>query len=476
MSDVLLKRALAALVPDGHERGDWLDVLRRAGSASHGRRLRRPGVIVALAAVALLAVTGALIAAVRTNIIFSQAKPAPNVVKKHFLDLTIGAPPVFGIQPLAREAREVGTFDVGRKTVALWVVPNRQGGFCYQFEGRFGGCRPADGHGIVGPLSLTWTGSPIVQELGGVVVGARASAIRVDYRDGAHETVSLVYVSKPIDAAFFIFAVPAQHLTSSASVTAVSAVDSEGHELDRNRIPPQHEAPPYRANPNPAPPTVPRVPPPTPPLQHGIADGVSVVVGANGVVVFDTRNLNPHARSLMRYRRASWSYGCFRLAREFGIYAPRALDISGPQGESVRLQFDGIGTPFDGCGMPGSWGHRWPDRNGGHAPVEIPLTPAGHRFFVDRAAARDLGLFVRSPAVRRIRAESGGLLERRLSRYPVTRLDSIDAPIAASRIGYVPAAQGVTFVERSPTGRRFSVRVVEGKIRQSNLEPYAWAF
>jgi hypothetical protein len=38
------------------------------------------------------------------------------------------------------------------------------------------------------------------------------------------------------------------------------------------------------------------------------------------------------------------------------------------------------------------------------------------------------------------------------------------------------SANGVTFVEVSPTGKRFEVEVVNGRIRHQNLKPYAFVF
>jgi hypothetical protein len=197
------------------------------------------------------------------------------------------------------------------------------------------------------------------------------------------------------------------------------------------------------------------------------------LVGANDVATFDTRKLTPHARKLLS---RALNYSCFRLVREFGIIGTRGSGITATLAPVVRLRFDGVGRPVDGCDLTGSYGHLWPDRNGGHAPVEIPLTPVGRRFFADRAAARDLGLFVRSPNVRKIRAESGRQLSIELSRYPIHALRSATARFSPGRIGYFQTANGVTFVEWSPTGHRFFVKVVRGKIKRSNLEPYAWAF
>jgi hypothetical protein len=482
VTEDLLDRALGELVPAGPEDGDWEEVLVRAAKRPE-RRMRRRTALLALAAALLLALAAVVVAAVvtRTNILFSHARPAPNLIKKEFFDLAIGAPSGLAPNVLAAKTRQVPGFHLGGRSITLSVAPTSSGGFCYQFsEGAAGGgCaavasqRAAQQLGVSFGLKINPRGVPSVNQVGGWTLDARATHIRVDYRDGTSETVSLIYVSAPIAAGFFVFAVPRAHLNPAAALTAVSALDKDGHVLERELPANPRRFPPLRL---PRGPTQPQLAPPTPPpmrpLQRGAVDGVTVAVGTNGVAVFDTRRMTPHARSLV----GAVSFGCFRLAREFGIFGPRALDISVRMAPIVRLQFSGVGTPFDGCQLTGDWGHRWPDRNHSHAPVEIALTPGGRRFFADRATARDLGLFVRSPNVRKIRAESGRRLRDDLSRYPIRTLGSATARFSPGQLGYFPTLNGVTFVEWSPIGKRFFVQVSRGKIKRSNLEPYGWAF
>jgi len=481
VTENLLDRALDELVPAGSDDRDWEEVLLRAATRP-GRRIRRRTVLVVVAAVSLLALAAVVVAAVatRTNILFSHARPAPNFIKKEFFDLAIGAPSGLAPEVVAAKTRQVPGFHLGGTSITLLVAPTKTGGFCYGFsKSGGGGCagvaseRAAHQLGVTFGQKINPRGVPSVSQVGGWTLDRRATHIRVDYRDGTSETVPLIYVSAPIAAGFFLFAVPPAHLNPAAAVTVVSALDKDGHVLEREKPEGLRRLPPLRrplrpTRPQPAPPT----PQPTRPLQSGAAQGVTVTVGINGVAVFDTRKMTSRARALV----GVGPFGCFRLAREFGIFGPRALDISVRMAPIVRLQFSGVGTPFDGCELTGDWGHRWPDRNHSHAPVEIALTPRGQRFFADRAAARDLGLFVRSANLRRIRAESGRRLSDDLSRYPVRALGSATARFSSGHLGYSPTAGGVTFVEWSPTGKRFFVQVSRGKIKRSNLEPYAWAF
>ncbi len=162
------------------------------------------------------------------------------------------------------------------------------------------------------------------------------------------------------------------------------------------------------------------------------------------------------------------SYGCFKLTREFGIFDAHGLGTSGRLQPLVALRITGVKAPFDGCELSTSAGHRWPDRLGSHAPVEIPLTPAGRRYFADRAAARDLALFVRSRRVQRLRQEPPARALRDLrAAYPA---------LARSAIRIAATQAGLVLSETSPTGKRFAVVVANGRIVRRNLKPYAFVF
>jgi hypothetical protein len=217
---------------------------------------------------------------------------------------------------------------------------------------------------------------------------------------------------------------------------------------------------------------------PTAPLQRGEADGVTVVAGKNGVVVFDLSGATPKASKLLGKRGVS--YGCFRELPyhsepvDFGFYyrvtSGRAV---------IRMEGKQLEAPYDGCDIQGGYGHTWPDRNNSHSAVEVAFTARGRRFFEDRAAARDVALFARSPAMHRIRRLSGASLEQALrERYgsQITRLSSPSASIPERRVGYAIDGDSVTFVERSTTGRRFHVRFIGGHLHGQNVRPLALAF
>jgi hypothetical protein len=120
---------------------------------------------------------------------------------------------------------------------------------------------------------------------------------------------------------------------------------------------------------------------------------------------------------------------------------------------------------------------RWPDRFGSHAAIEVAFTARGSAYFADRGAARDLALFIRTGLTQTIRREGGAAFAKAVrARYgrTIIRLASATAPIPANRIGYTPTPTGATLVERSSTGKRFSVELSYGHIKKQDLLPYTF--
>jgi hypothetical protein len=220
----------------------------------------------------------------------------------------------------------------------------------------------------------------------------------------------------------------------------------------------------------------PRLPAPTPPFQRAEAGGVTVVAGHNGVVVFDTSHATPAVRALISGRGVG--YGCFKRIP----YNSEPVDLTFVRTtlDRVAIRQQGVmSPPFLGCDIQGSYGHLWPDRNHSHSAFEVAFTPAGRRFLADRAAARDLALFVRSRSMHSIRKLSGDALGKAVrGRYgaQIVRLSSAASSLPPNRIGYATNGATTTFVERSPTGRRFYVRATDGRIRGENVRPLAFVF
>jgi hypothetical protein len=124
----------------------------------------------------------------------------------------------------------------------------------------------------------------------------------------------------------------------------------------------------------------------------------------------------------------------------------------------------------DGCDIEAPIGHTWPDRLDNHAAAEIPLTAAGRAYFADRAAARDLALFVRFRKVQTLRKELAAQAKAAIE-------PGYGRPLAKSRLRItVVSPTTLRFTERSATGKEFQVTVQNGRITSQNLKPYDFAF
>jgi hypothetical protein len=486
----LLELALDDLVPAFTDaRPDWADVVVRSGrrpSAGRSRRRRVVMLVLALLLIVLLAtpafgVQGYVLQLLgRKNVSFGSSPSAPNVVKKQFLDLPIGAPLRFAPQVEAAQARVVATFAIAGRPRKLWVAPTRRGGYCYAFERSFGGCRATRAERS-GPFGATWGGPPpkahleesIVTRVGGDLTEQRAQRITARYADGTRVDIPFVWVSRPIAAGFFSYDIPTAHWSRARRLVSLTLYARDGGVLGRQRFP-------YRAYPTPVrvppagsravrPRVLPVAPPtaPSAPTHERTADGYRVVVGANGAVQFRQTRETPILHELSG---KNVSFACFRLTTEFGIFTVRGFGEWGALAPKVGFSLAGIGTPVDGCEIEASIGRRWPDRLHNRAAVEIPLTARGRRYFVDRAAARDLALFVRSRRMHVLRREPA-------PRAKADILRTYGELLARSPIRIrVAGRRTLVVTERSPSGRLFSVTLRDGRIAKQNLEPLAFVF
>jgi hypothetical protein len=520
VSDAALDRALDELVPESWDAfADWDDALRRAGiggdvreSAASRRWLRRrlvPAVAIAVLLVALIVtpafgIGGFLLDLIgRTNVPFSGGKSAPVDVKRNFFDLTLFSPPGMGPEAIASQARRVGVFRVRGRERILYVAPTRRGGYCWIFAEAFGGChatRPIAGprrsqSGAVNPwrLGVTWQGPPIrltprgtrvasqqhTTQVGGDLRAASAHTLQVEYEDDSTGDIPFIYVSKPIDAGFFLYAIPSGHKRPGTRVRAVRVLDSEGNVLARQPIRyltrRDFGRPPRPRDVRPPAVKSPRLPAPTAPLQQGENGGVRITAGRNRVVVFDTSGATDRVEALLRGRA---TFGCFSFM-QYHRTAPAGGGFWRTVRPRVAIRVFGLRRPFDGCEIRAGHGHLWPDRNGSHSAVEVAFSARGRRYFADRAAARDLALFVRSDEMHRIRKLTGDALRAALRRSyggAIRELRSPTAALPSNRVGYVVRDDGVTFVERSATGRLFNVVIRGGRIVSQNVKPLGFVY
>jgi hypothetical protein len=158
-----LRRRLLAL-DEPVSRADWYDVGRRGrGARTWVRRLPPVGGTLAAAAAVTVLLLG-------------------------------------GWSPL-RHAGAPGpdTATLRRGSHLLYVTASRAGGFCYRWSGVSDGCDRLTS----APLSSEWTSHQVVG-----TVSRRISAIRIEFTDGTHATARISWVSSPVDACFFLFAIP----------------------------------------------------------------------------------------------------------------------------------------------------------------------------------------------------------------------------------------------------------------------------
>lgn len=497
----LLELALDELVPSfTDEQPDWTDVVARTQRVGRRRRAlpgwrahprRVVALAVALLLIALLAtpafgVQGYLLHLLgRKNVSFVNSPSAPNLVKKQFLDLPIGAPQQFAPEVEAAQARVVATFSVAGHPRKLWVAPTRQGGYCYTFQLSFGGCRQARADrsiGGKGQFGVTYQGGSsrlhvnptIVTRVGGDLTAPAAAKITASYADGTTADIPFVWVSAPIAAGFFSYDIPTARWNQQHRLLALTLYDKNGKQLGRQTFPYSlhptlpRVIPPskvHKVSPS-ALPAAPTVAPSTP-VQQASADGFNVLVGHNGAVQFTQIGQTP---TLSELHGQNVGYGCFRLTREFGIFTVRGNSYYGQLAAKVGFMASGVGTPVDGCQVEASIGHLWPDRLHNHDAVEIPFTAAGRAFFADRAAARDLALFVRSRRMHALRAEPAQQAKADILRAYGKKLTS--SPIRIS----VTTPNTLVFSERSTTGKTFTVTVRRGRVVAKNVSPYALVF
>jgi hypothetical protein len=484
---------------------DWEDVLRRAERTGPDlqrrmarRRPRRRALLALAAAGAVLlflfatpafGLRQAILDFVgREDVDFEQSAPAPLVVKREFADLAIGAPPTMNPQVIPNQTRRV-IFDTGQREHELFVTPTKRGGFCYTLKGAYGGCQRNGGAADrTPPLTLTYMagakpGEPFrIQHVGGTVLDGRITRVTIEFNDGSETDVRFVWISAPINAGFFAYDLPRDRQEEARGPRSVVARAADGTIIHRDGDF-RYEGPGVTQGPPPVSstpagrnlPTAPPVPP-SAPIKKATDHGATIIVGENGAALFDSTQLDPEIRRLLANHSAG--FGCFRIATQYGATYARGYAIAGRFADKVGVRFNNLG-PLDGCEIQGSYGHRWPDKLGSHSAVEFAFTTRAQRYFSDRAAARDLALFVRTKEMQRIRRlDPAALTQELASRYSgqIVALTGQEARPPAGKIGYWIGPEQTVFSRISDTGRRLYVEIKDGRIDRHNLEKLAKVF
>ncbi len=511
MSDTLLFERLDELVEDcSGARGDWDDVLRRAENAAvpaaPGRRLRLPrksvlawAVVVASLLVILFATPafGLLKNWIGRKDVPFAGKTAPPRVQVEFAD-SFGSGPFGGPGTLPGEARKVAVFHAFGKSFVLYMAPNRDGGFCWTVKGMGGGClekRPGPKplylrSGEVDPqlISIEMAGQAPLRshqlqaEIAGFVFVPEAATVSIEYENHKSVKVPFVYVSVPIDAGFVFYARPPGHRAVGTRPAAVIVRDAQGKLLARALIP-------YTDTPRPILTAYGRkmlpelrreqqrwrrellgpIPAPKPPFRHGSAEGVTVLAGSNGVVVMDTSHASARARQLLERRDGYWA--CLDFFGPYHLNDPSGLGQGVKPGKAIqKMWLSNMPAPA-ACEIGSTWTTVWRDPNAAQRYLYVPLSARGKSWLANSLAARDLEQFVHLLHARGIARLTGARLDQALARNfgkAVVLIPSSSSPLALKEIGYVHIPGGATFYERSSLGRRFSVRITNGRLELEN--------
>lgn len=242
MTTDLLAQRLAALA-NLDDDSDWSAIRRRR------RRAQAVALIVAILALAMLGVSAGF-AFYGDVLPFGSQPAAPAPVVRDFEKLFGGqyAPPGMDPHVLAGEARRVTTFENGRHRYVLYVAPTKAGGFCESFTNLFGGCRqmrtdqpgaPSDGSGEVNSFAIGLFGemsSKGAIMLGGDLLLPPGTTLAVEFADGSSADIPVTFVSPPIDAGFFLYPVPAEHIRLGHDARYLTARDRGGRVVARARI------------------------------------------------------------------------------------------------------------------------------------------------------------------------------------------------------------------------------------------------
>lgn len=240
--DSLLAQRFAALAtPD---KGDWLDVRRRARRS----RVRKAALVLA-AAIAAILVAAPAVGLPRVVVDWIGAELAPQDTQVEFQQLVGGAggPLQFDPRVIPNAARNITTVEHEGKGHVLWVAPTARGGFCFNWTGAFGGCfadrvppRVPEPRGDLKPflLGATWGGnSRGVTEVGGSLLAPETDRLTLEYVDGSETDIPVVWVSAPIDAGFYLYFLPPEHRGPEHEAAALVAKDHDGMVLARQLNP-----------------------------------------------------------------------------------------------------------------------------------------------------------------------------------------------------------------------------------------------
>jgi hypothetical protein len=236
--DEALGTRLTKAIPDVEDL-DWRDVRRRA-RRPHTRRL-----LIATFAVALaIGASAPAFGLHRIVVGFFEADPAPQRIQLTFDQFGIAAPAHLDPRVIPNSARRVLVERAVGPPAVLYLAPTRTGGFCYQWQEGISGCRtdqePPGGRLEKGDINTYLLGvgwepgigtNGVLFRLAGNLVASDTERLSVEFADGERAEIPVTWVSKPIDAGFFIYEVPERHRVEGRHATALVATNGDGEVL-----------------------------------------------------------------------------------------------------------------------------------------------------------------------------------------------------------------------------------------------------
>jgi len=237
-------------------------------------------------------------------------------------------------------------------------------------------------------------------------------------------------------------------------------------------------------------PKVPRRPSQAP-LQHAVTPTATADVYRKGVVLVRFASTGSEAyRRLQRSTRRTHvgGIGCRTVAFGAGhwknVGGGSNARVAPTMGFRLVNRFGGMPSPpFDVCEVTGLYGRYWNDEEGTHELVEVPFTPIGRKYLVERGVARDLAYFVRTKRMHRIRlaihrGESGPSAAElaRIFGDRVAPLANREATAPLGKIGVWTDGKLIVASEVTPGGRRLYVTLRDVFIGANNIRDLSFTY
>jgi hypothetical protein len=227
-------------------------------------------------------------------------------------------------------------------------------------------------------------------------------------------------------------------------------------------------------------------------IQHAITPTVTADVYRGGVVLMRFASIASepyrHLARSARHTHGVVGIGCrtvaFGAGRWKNLGGGTNARVAPTMGMRLVNRLGGMPSPpFDTCEVSGMYGRYWNDEQGTHELVEVPFTPLGQRYLVERGVARDLAYFVRTKRMHRIRlaihrgeaGPSAASLARQFGER-VVAVPNGDATAPLGKIGVWTDGKLIVASELTPGGRRLYVTLRDVFIGPNNIRDLSFTF